>query len=173
MFFNSLKAKSIEGKLNELIKDRSYVPSGKKPVAIAVLQERLKPFSQEFMENLSFILAGKQVIVDLLEYVEKVEKADKENWYIFSNKAIGWNGALKGKGVKQFTQKQYDILISYYTSEELSLQMVTATSQAILKVGISEQFGKMNDLTIVSEIGQEEVFIKELQKYLKILKIIN
>lgn len=159
--------------MEKLVMDRSYVPSNKKPVTIAILQEQSQSFDKRLLAKLSSTIAGKQIVVDLLEYVEKVGKKEKENRDLFSDKAIGWNGVVKGKGLKQFSQKEYDILISYYTSDELSLQLVTTLSQATFKVGISDQFEELNDLTIVSKIGEEELFMKELQKYLKILKIIS
>ena len=50
---------------------------------------------------------------------------------------------------------------------------MTALSAAKFKVGIDPAMETYNDLTIHVATGQEVVFIKELEKYLKILKVIN
>lgn len=172
MFLNSLKAKSIVRKMDELIKSRYYVPSLGVPKTVGILQKDSKPFDRESLKQLRAVL-GKNLEIDTLTYVSTIKKEDKESEVLFSDKQIGWNGVFKGKGLKNFSQKRFDILISYYSEHSLVLEFVTASSEATFKVGILEEGDAINDLTILSTKGEEKVFVKELQKYLKILKIID
>ncbi len=173
MFLNSLKAKSILRKIDKIIMGRVYTPSHSVPQTIGILQEDSKPFDQESLKRLRTILGVKNLEVDILTYKSAVKREDKESDVLFSGKQIGWNGVFKSKGLKIFSQKRFDILISYYSEHNLALEYVTASSNAIFKVGILEEGDVLNDLTILSTKGQGKLFVQELQKYLKILKIID
>lgn len=172
MFLNSLKTKSIVKKMDEFIKNRYYVPSLGIPKTVGILQKDSELFDKESLSQLRTVL-GKNLEIDVLTYVSVIKKEDKDSKVLFSNKQIGWNGVLKGEGVKDFSRKRFDILISYYSEHNLMLEFVTASSEATFKVGVLENGDSINDLTILSTKGKESAFVKELQKYLKILKIID
>ena len=172
MLFDSLKTKSIVKKMEEFIKKRYYVPSLGAPKTVGILQKDSELFDKESIDQLRAVF-GKHLEIEVLTYVSVLKKEDKESEVLFSNKQIGWNGVFKGEALKRFSQKRFDILISYYSEHNLMLEYVTASSEATFKVGVLENGDAINDLTILSTKGKKRVFVKELQKYLKILKIID
>ena len=115
----------------------------------------------------AFSSLGKKV--EMILFSDKAEEGELS----FKRSDLGWKGVFKTKSLKDFSATPFDILISYYTPENLSLKAMTALSAAKFKVGIDPAMETYNDLTIHVATGQEVVFTKELEKYLKILKVIN
>ena len=173
MFLNGLKAKSIIRKIEKATSERVYVPMGKKPVHVGLIQNQAYPFSVSKLQKLADTLDVRRDDITILNFVSALAKEDKGNPALLSLQQIGWNGVFKAKHLKEFSQMPFDILFNYYEKEELPLITVTALSKATFKVGISQTLEKMNDLTIHVKEGKEDLFISELEKYLKILKIIK
>lgn len=173
MFLNGLKAKSILRKIDKVVSERDYKSNRSKPRTLAILQENKHPFNEGKVKMLLKMLDIKKDQVTVLEYVKNIRKDQKEIPSLYSEKQLGWKGVFKTRDLKEFQQKPFDILVSYYTSDQLALKAMTALSNATLKVGISPDLEEMNDLTIHVAQEQEAVFIKEFEKYLKILKVID
>lgn len=87
----------------------------------------------------------------------------------FNSKDVGITGKVKNQYVQYFINNKFDLLISYYNKEILSLFLVTALSKAIFKVGFAGLDIRLNQFTIYSDLNDYQIFVKELFKYLKIL----
>ena len=105
-------------------------------------------------------------------FAKAIKKDQKERVDLFAPKHIGWNAVLKSKTLKDFANRPLDILVSYYDVQELGLQTVTGLSNAHFKVGICQDEWCLNDLVVETNIGNENEFIEELEKYVRLLKII-
>lgn len=173
MFLDGLKAKSILRKIEKSVNERELISSHSPVATIAILQERRSPFDPKNVKSLLDMLGVQEEQVTILEYVKNLTREQKEEQLLYSEKQLGWKGVFKTKSLKDFEKKPFDILLSYYISKELSLNAMTALSQAKFKVGITSSLEEINDLTIHVKKGQETVFISELEKYLRILKVIN
>ncbi|WP_339847879.1 hypothetical protein [uncultured Dokdonia sp.] len=173
MFLNGLKAKSIHKQIDKQLRKRDYKPSGAKPVVVALLQDSTKPFDPASLKKILKILSLSEKDLVVLEYVKTMTKDQKELSSLFSEKQLGWKGVFKTAPLEDFKKQRFDILISYYHSDALALRAMTAMSNAVLKIGVSPEMESVNDLTIHVDDGQESVFIKEFEKYLKILKVIH
>ncbi|WP_405226518.1 DUF6913 domain-containing protein [Dokdonia sp. Asnod1-B02] len=173
MFLNGLKAKSIHKQIDKQLRKRDYKPSGAKPVVVALLQDSTKPFDPASLKKILKILNLSEKDLVVLEYVKTMTKDQKELLSLFSEKQLGWKGVFKTAPLEDFKKQRFDILISYYHSDALALRAMTAMSNAVLKIGVSPEMESVNDLTIHVNDGQESVFIKEFEKYLKILKVIH
>ncbi|WP_298326473.1 DUF6913 domain-containing protein [uncultured Dokdonia sp.] len=173
MFLNGLKAKSIHKQIDKQLRKRDYKPSGAKPVVVALLQDSTKPFDPASLKKILKILSLSEKDLVVLEYVKTMTKDQKELLSLFSEKQLGWKGVFKTAPLEDFKKQRFDILISYYHSDALALRAMTAMSNAVLKIGVSPEMESVNDLTIHVNDGQESVFIKEFEKYLKILKVIH
>lgn len=104
------------------------------------------------------------------------EERDKNSPYatpIFSDRDLGWGGAIENSHAKEFLDKEYDLLINYYTSDTLLLQLMTLQTKARFNVGFGEVDKKLNDLILNTSIKDFEIFKKELRKYLFILNEIK
>ena len=88
---------------------------------------------------------------------------------VFSDKDLGWNGDIENSYALEFLNREYDLLINYYTKENLMLQLMTIKTRARLKVGFSEVDSIFNDLIIQSPLLDFETFKTELQKYLSVM----
>lgn len=173
MFLNGLKEKSILRQIKKELATRDYIASNTKPAAIAILQEQGSPFDSLVFEKLLSVLKLKKEDIVLLEFVKKISKDQKAIPSLYSEKDIGWRGVFKTQLLKDFKKQRFDMLISYYHTDALALKAVTAMSNAALKIGVTSEGESMNDLTIHIKPGKEELFVEELEKYLKILKVIN
>lgn len=172
MFLNGLKTKSIIRKLKNEVASRTYVPSGTPIRSIGILQEEAVPFDKKNREQLAKVLGIQEKDIEILTYVTTLSKDQKEVEGTYSVKSIGWNGIAKTASLKTFIAKDFDILLSYYTEDRLPLRWVSGLSKAVFKVGLIKEEESLHDLVITTATGEETVFINELEKYLRILKIL-
>ncbi|WP_350292063.1 hypothetical protein [uncultured Croceitalea sp.] len=91
----------------------------------------------------------------------------------FTDKDLGWNGTIENGFVSEFVDREYDVLINYYTDDKLVLKLLTARTNARIKVGFPAVDAKLNDLIFDTPIQNFEVFKTELKKYLKVLNEIK
>jgi len=105
----------------------------------------------------------------LVGYQQKKSETNVFDFYVFDDKAFGWKGVIKDNSVADFCQAHFNVLISYYTSEKLPLQLVSTLSVCDLKIGIAGSDQRMHDLIIHSSIHEISIFKDELIKYLTIL----
>lgn len=101
---------------------------------------------------------------------------DKNSPYatpVFSDKDLGWNGAIENSYALEFLNREYDLLINYYTQESLLMQLMTLKAKARIKVGFGEVDKNLNDLILNVPIKDFKMFKKELKKYLVVLKEIK
>ena len=90
----------------------------------------------------------------------------------YNDKSFGVKGAIKNESLKEFIDKDYDVLINFYAEDKIELHFVAAASKAKFKVGFAEVDNRINDLIIGSATNNTNLFMTELKKYLKILQII-
>ena len=72
----------------------------------------------------------------------------------------------KSSEIEEFIDQPFDLLISYYKPNQLELNLVTASSKANFKIGITNEDSRLHDLTIDIEPSNTDVFKIELIKYL-------
>lgn len=89
---------------------------------------------------------------------------------MFSFKDVNWKLQLKESQTKTFLEKEYDILINYFTREELPLVFLSTLTQARIRVGFSALPEKYNDIMLAVPVEKPGLFKEELLKYLTILK---
>lgn len=173
MFLGGLKEKSIVRKIRKDVEKRSFTLSRKRISTVAILQVAAAPFANGQLKTLASALDIEVENITLLTYTPTLTKAQKLEEHLMTDKQIGWKGVLKSEHLKKFTQKKFDLLVSYHNTDLLALQALAAGSQAQVKIGISTDTFGLYDLVIHTKTGDEVVFIKELKKYLGILKIIE
>lgn len=98
---------------------------------------------------------------------------DKNSPYatpVFSDKDLGWNGDIENSYALEFLGREYDLLINYFNQNNLLMQLMSIKSSARMRVGFAEVDSEYNDLILGCDIQDFQVFMKELQKYLLVLK---
>lgn len=97
---------------------------------------------------------------------------DKNSPYatpVFSDKDLGWGGAVENSYALEFLTKEYDLLLNYYTQDTLIMKLMTAKTKARIKVGFAELNPALNDLILQTQFQDFNTFKSELMKYLKVM----
>lgn len=107
--------------------------------------------------------------ITVLAFRDRVRKNERFDHPVFSMKDVSWTGSIDRAEVGDFTDRPFDLLISYYDVEKAPLLLVTQQSKAAFKVGFSTVDKRLNHFTIATVAEQYQVFVDELFRYLKIL----
>ncbi|MEH6682083.1 MAG: hypothetical protein V7724_16175 [Sediminicola sp.] len=111
--------------------------------------------------------------IKIIGYKELYDKNSPYSTPVFSDRDLGWGGKIENGYVLEFLNREYDILINYYTEDKLLLKLMTLKTRARLYVGFGEVDKNLNDLILNMPIADFKLFSKELGKYLKVLKEIG
>ena len=171
MFLGGLRAKSILRKIKEQVANRSYEYKKASLLKIGIIQTEHQHIDEAGVALLAETLEVKSEDITIITYVKKASKEELASGSLFSEHQIGWKGQPKHEVLKSFTNTPFDIVVSYYTTSDLGLLATTAYSKARFKVGLNTEISGLNDLVIEGVIGDFTLFVKELKKYLQILKI--
>jgi len=111
--------------------------------------------------------------VKIIGYKSYYDKNSPYATPVFSDKDLGWNGAIENSYVLEFLSREYDMLVNYYTEENLLMQIMSVKTKARVRVGFKEVDSKYNDLILDTPIQDFKIFKQELKKYLKVLNEIT
>lgn len=174
MIFKGLKRNALKKSVESCIKKRK--PQSKQVSSIkslAVLIDASQSVNILSVVKLANELGVKSDHLTVMGYKEdQKEIADDKDAAYYNDKSFGVGGSIKSTSLNKFIDKDYDVLINFYSDEKLELNYVAAASQAKFKVGFAEVDNRINDLVIGAASDNINLFISELKKYLKILQII-
>ena len=108
--------------------------------------------------------------VKIIGYKSYYDKNSPYATPVFSDKNLGWNGAIENSYALEFLNREYDVLINYYNENSLLLNLMSLKARARLKVGFKEVGPDFNDLMLDTPITNFKTFKGELKKYLGVLK---
>ena len=111
--------------------------------------------------------------VKIIGYKNYYDKNSPYSTPVFSDKDLGWKGAIENSYALEFLSRDYDLLVNYYNEDNLLLQLMTVKTKARVKVGFKEIDQKLNDLILEMPIKDFKTFKLELKKYLKVLNEIE
>ena len=169
MILKVFKEKSNQKYVNKLLAARKAAVSNDKVKTIAVLLnvDEFDDFDEfrSYFKDLMLSSPKHKIIAFTTD-----DKFADSKWEIYiSPKDFGWKGKINNVDLKAFLEEDYDVLISYYKKESLHLNLITASSKANLKVGLSRVDERLYDLIIDIKPSNIGVFKKEFKKYLNIL----
>ena len=101
---------------------------------------------------------------------------DKNSPYatpVFSDKDLGWNGNIENSYALEFLSREYDLLVNYYTADNLMMQLMTIKTKTRINVGFSQVDQSFNDLILEVDPSDFNTFKKELKKYLQVMNEIQ
>ena len=174
MILKGLKRNALKKSVESHIKSRK---SRAKEVSnirnLAVLIDASQSVNILSVVKLANELGVKSDNLKVMGYKEdQKEISDDKDADYYNDKSFGVGGSVKSNSLNDFINKDYDILINFYSESKLELDYVAAASKAKFKVGFAEIDNRINDLVIGSADQDTNLFISELKKYLKILQII-
>lgn len=111
--------------------------------------------------------------VKIIGYKNYYDKNSPYATPVFSYKDLGWKGNIANGYALEFMNREYDLLINYYTDDHLLMQLMTLKSKARIRVGFGEVDKYLNDIILNTPITDFALFKKELKKYLKVLEEID
>ena len=173
MILKGLKRNALKKSIESHVKKRT---SQAKEVAdiksLAVLIDASDSVNVLSLVKLANELGVKSDQLMVMGYKDQKEVSDDKDAAFYNDKSFGVNGGVKTASLRKFIDKEYDVLINFYSESKLELDYVAAASNAKFKVGFAEIDNRINDLVIGSANQNINLFISELKKYLKILQII-
>ena len=89
---------------------------------------------------------------------------------VFSPDDLGWNGKIENGDIREFLDKEYDLLLNYYEEAPLILSLASVYTKAKFRVGLKEKNEKYNNMILGVAAKEFLKFKPELLKYLSILK---
>ena len=107
--------------------------------------------------------------VKIIGYKNYYDKNSPYSTPVFSDKDLGWKGAIENSYALEFLSRDYDLLVNYYNEDNLLLQLMTVKTKARVKVGFKEVDQRLNDLILEMPVKDFKTFKLELKKYLKVL----
>ena len=111
--------------------------------------------------------------VKVIGYKSYYDKNSPYSIPVFSDKDLGWSGAIENSYAHEFLSREYDLLVNYYNDENLLLKLMSIKTKARVKVGFKEIDEKYNDLILDIPLRNFKVFKYELKKYLKVFNEIE
>ena len=111
--------------------------------------------------------------VKIIGYKRYYDKNSPYSTPVYSDKDLGWGGAIENSYVLEFLSREYDMLVNYYTEENLMLQLMSVKTQARVRVGFKELDARYNDLILDTPLKDFKTFKQELKKYLKVFNEIE
>lgn len=173
MILKGFKEKSNKKYINKCAESRVVTENKTTIKSVGILVDNKEFSDLEWLNGFTKDLKINQNNLKILSLfnIKKEETSVYTN--TFSEKDLGWKGQLKSQIAKDFVANTFDLLISFYETEALALQVITAATDAQLKVGISNANQSINDLIIDTKIKDKAIFKFELIKYLNILNKIS
>ena len=169
MILKSFKEKSNQKFINKLIDSRRIEPSSKKIESVGIVLNLSEFDDFEIIRVFFSELKLNPNKIKLAAFTDDYKLVETTNELLFSEKQIGWKGKIKSNELETFINTKFDTLISYYKQDILELNLITALSKANLKIGISIDDERLNDLILDVKPKNFSVFKQELIKYLTIL----
>ncbi|MDR6300325.1 DUF6913 domain-containing protein [Mesonia maritima] len=148
-----------------------------RPVSIKSLQKVIILTTEKYIEfleisRLASALEIEEKQLSIFVFSKEDKTAENSKVLFSTKKEFGWNGKLKEESnAKKVQAENYDLLIHYFEEAPQELLLLSALTQAKLKVGFPVIENNLNDLDIAAKPKESEVFIKELKKYLSVINL--
>ncbi len=169
MILKGFKEKSNKKYIEKRLKNRVVHSSKGKVQSLGVVFSFDEKDDFDRFKVLASDIEIKSNKINIIAFTEDVNSESGMWDAIYNPKDFGWKDVIKNQDLKQFIDADFDLLISYYTKENTELKLITAASNAKLKVGVLQTDERFNDLIIKTDIKDIKTFTNELIKYLKIL----
>ena len=170
MILKGFKEKSNQKFINKLIDSRNPALSSKKIESVGIILNLIEFDDFETLRNFFEGLKINPNKIKIVGFTDDIKLVESSIELLYSEKQVGWKGKIKNNELISFINSNFDVLISYYKQDSLELNLVTASSKANFKVGLSNNDERLHDLILDIDPNKFDVFRNEFIKYLTILK---
>ena len=109
---------------------------------------------------------------DILVYTENKSMLEGPKLSTFSFKNLNLFAQFNSVELKEFVNKDFDILINYYKNTSLPLALVAHQSKAKTQVGFANELNNKMVLTIDTDLSKPQEFFRTLHQYLTLTQLI-
>ena len=169
MFLRRFKEKSNQKYINSILNSRRVAIHSRPIESIGVI---LNYDECNKYDALRAIFKSVGILENKVKFLTFItdEKLAPNSWDAYFNpRDFGWKGSINNVEAQEFIKTEFDALISFYKEDNLELNMITASSKANFKIGISNNDDRLHDFIIDIKPHQIDLFKYELIKYLKVL----
>ncbi len=152
-----------------LLQKRAFSEEFKEVNSIVVLLDNAKAEVVDEFEKLRRFLRVPEQNFQLVLITADSSKKEDFNALVITPSEITWNGNFRSEEVRDFTHQRFDLLIAFAEKDNELLKLMAEASAASLKIARSKGENDIFDISIAAGFEKPEVFVKELQKILKIL----
>ncbi len=170
MILKAFKASSNQKYINKLLSARQVAVSQHKMNTVGVILNTAEFSDFDAFRHYFKTLGLLPAKVKIIAFVDDAKDANPLWDTYFNPKDFGWKGKINNIDLQSFIDTEFDVLISYYTENNLELKLISAASKANFKVGLLQDDKRMFDLMIDVKTKNFPLFQKELTKYLTVLK---
>ncbi|MEO9954419.1 MULTISPECIES: hypothetical protein [Nonlabens] len=105
----------------------------------------------------------------LLGFTKDTKKDSVEGAVLFDKNLVKWTGGISSEDFKNVLGKSYDLQINYFETPSVMTRYVSLKLDSGFKVGYPSHEECSYDLAVNVPLTNQELFISEIAKYLKIL----
>lgn len=169
MILKAFKDKSNRKYINKLLNARNTTVDDRKISSFGVILNFNEFRDFEAIRMFLKTLGIKSNKIKIIAFIED-DKEEGYHWETYFNpKDFGWKGKINNVELQTFIETEFDALISFYKEDVLELNLLTALSNANLKIGLSNNDQRLYDLIIDVKPSDFPLFKNELKKYLTVL----
>ena len=151
--FRLFKAKIDQKNLEAAIKSYSGASPSEGIKRIGLLIDTTETDQLESITEMASGITPHSQVTTLC-YVQRVKKGF-HTFSTFDMGAVNWKGDLKHGEIGFFMGQSFDLLISYYSQDNILLRYITAAANAHFKVGFPiKNVPQLNDLVINIDIDE-------------------
>lgn len=172
MVISNIKLGFARKKVAALLRKRGISAEHDEVRSMALLLDTNDDHILNEFKKLQRFLSVKEKDMKVILVSSEVEDKDF-NGLIVGPSEITWSGSFRSNEVIEFVNREFDLLVSFARSENMLLNILAEASAACLKIGRKQEESEIFDLSIATNFDEPEVFIAEIQKYLKILNKIK
>ncbi len=169
MFLNYLKNLFTKKIVKNSISDTHHPAAAGTVKTVGILFDESYFYEREALVDELVKYGIERQNIQILVFKNKIRINENFDYPVFSHRDLSWRATFSNSDVKDFMEKDFDLLLNYYDTEKSALLIVSNLSPAKFKVGFSSIDNKLNHLMINTTAEDYKVFVEELFKYLKIL----
>ena len=169
MFFKRLKSVSIKKNIAKILNQRFKDFRSSKIQSVGIIFDYEAYHDYDFFHDLLKELGIRK---NNIRFIAKIDakKTHPTRWDSFySLEDFDWLGKCKNQEIDEFVDQPFDVLISYYKTNALELNLITALSKANFKIGLNNEDDRLHDFIIEVDPSKIDIFKTELVKYLTTL----
>jgi|SRR5690554_3589442 len=169
MILKTIQKRLLRNSITKNQNKRISMPETGSLKTVAVLVNCMEINDLDCFLRLTDALQIAEKDLKIIYYCQEKDELPSMRQDRFYPNEFSWKGTVLNPLVKEFLDREYDLLIGYYTHENILLHTISALAKASLKVGLKGSDEKLFDLIFDVKSENFKAFEEELVKYTGII----